>query len=635
MITFVYKMSNQDTKYLKNINSPADLRALRPEELPAYCDELREFIIREVSANPGHLGASLGTVELAVALHYVYDTPSDHLVWDVGHQAYAHKIITGRRDLFHTNRKLGGISGFPKMSESEYDSFGAGHSSTSISAALGLSLADPKHRSVAIIGDGAMSGGLAFEGLNNAGASQSDILVILNDNNISIDPNVGALKEALLEITTSRGYNNFKDRTWRALVRFPKLRRTLQKIANGAKSFFLHQSNLFESFNFRYFGPVDGNDVLALVRALGDLSQIKGPKLLHILTVKGKGYAPAEQSQTEWHAPGRFNPQTGEKAEADGTLRFQDIFGRTLLELARQDSRVVGITPAMPSGCSMNLLMDALPEQAYDVGIAEGHAVTFAAALAAGGKRPFCNIYSSFMQRAVDNIIHDAAIQNLDLTLCLDRAGLVGEDGATHHGAFDIAILRSIPNITIMAPMDAAELRSAMLTAAGGGCGTFIIRYPRGGSFTESDMQPPVHELPTIEIGRSRTLCQSPNARVALLSLGAIGTVGAEAVRLLGAQGVAVDHYDLRFAKPLDAQLLHTVAKRYERVVTLENGVRAGGVGSAVLEFMADNGYTIPIQRIGLPDIFVEHGSVKELHALCGLDIDSVIKTLHPETVDA
>lgn len=621
-------MKINETKYLKNVNSVADLQALELSQLPAYCAELREFIISEVSANPGHLGASLGTVELAVALHYVYDAPHDSLVWDVGHQAYAHKIITGRRDLFHTNRKLGGISGFPKMSESEYDSFGGGHSSTSISAALGLAIAHPDRKSVAIIGDGAMSGGLAFEGLNNAGASSSDLLVVLNDNNISIDPNVGALKEALLEITTSRRYNNLKERTWNALGRFPRLRRILQKIGNGAKSFFLHQSNLFESFNFRYFGPVDGNDVLALVRTLRDLRQISGPKLLHILTVKGKGYAPAEQSQTEWHAPGKFNPSTGEKEPADGHLRFQEIFGQTLLELARRDERIVGITPAMTSGCSMNILMEALPAQAYDVGIAEGHAVTFAAALAAGGKIPFCNIYSSFMQRAVDNIIHDAAIQGLDLTLCLDRAGLVGEDGATHHGVFDIALLRSIPGVTIAAPADAAELRAMMLTASKGGCGVFVIRYPRGGCFTQRDMTPPVEQLETIEIGRARLLSETPDAQIALLSLGAMAPGGAEAVARAAKSGVAIDHYDLRFAKPLDESLLHDIAKRYRRIVTLEDGVLAGGVGSAVLEFMADNGYQVQVTRLGLPDRFVEHGTVAQLRGLCGLDVDSLTKTL-------
>lgn len=629
-------MTAKATKYLDHIDSPADLRKLTLDELPVYCAELREFIIREVSANPGHLGASLGAVELAVALHYVYDTPNDKLVWDVGHQAYAHKIITGRRDRFHTNRKLGGISGFPKMSESEYDAFGGGHSSTSISAALGLAKAAGPGgaKCVAVIGDGAMTGGLAFEGLNNAGAEPgNDILVVLNDNRISIDPNVGALKEALLEISTSQHYNRAKDSAWRALDGVPRLRRMIQKMLNGAKSFFLHQSNLFESFNFRYFGPVDGNDVIALVRALRDLRSLPGPKILHTLTVKGKGYAPAEQDQTEWHAPGKFDPETGKRfavASSGGgkMLKFQDVFGHTLVELAEADERIVGITPAMPSGCSMNLLMERMPDRAYDVGIAEGHAVTFAAGLAAGGKVPFCNIYSSFMQRAVDNIIHDAAIQELPVVLCLDRAGLVGEDGATHHGAFDLALLRGIPNLTIAAPMDAAELRNTMYTASKGGDGMWVIRYPRGGSFPAAD----VLSLPfeRIEIGKGRILNEPENAAVAVVSLGAIGLEAEKAVAALTEEGIAVAHYDLRFAKPLDTALLDRIASRgYRAVVTVEDGVIAGGVGSAVLEYFSDRGLLATgavgqVVRLGLPDRFVEHGSVQELRALCGIDAASI-----------
>ncbi|MDE5944488.1 MAG: 1-deoxy-D-xylulose-5-phosphate synthase [Rikenella sp.] len=633
-------MTAKATKYLDRIDSPADLRRLSADELAIYCAELREFIVREVSTNPGHLGSSLGAVELAVAIHYVYDTPKDRLVWDVGHQAYAHKIITGRRALFHTNRKLGGISGFPKMSESEYDAFGAGHSSTSISAALGLaralqSGAGERPRCVAVIGDGAMTGGLAFEGLNNAGADPgNDILVVLNDNRISIDPNVGALKEALLEISTSRHYNRFKNGTWRALKRLPRLRRVIQKVMGGAKSFFLHQSNLFESLNFRYFGPVDGHDVAGLVRALRDLRDLPGPKLLHVLTVKGKGYAPAELDQTEWHAPGRFDPETGVRlgaassAGGTGKLKFQEIFGHTLVELAERDERIVGITPAMPTGCSMNLLMERMPERTYDVGIAEGHAVTFAAGLAAGGKVPFCNIYSSFMQRAVDNIIHDAALQRLPVVLCLDRAGLVGEDGATHHGAFDLALLRGVPNLTIVAPMDAAELRNAMYTAAQAKEGMWVIRYPRGGAFRADVLKEP---LACVETGRGRILTErsvaegaSAVAEVAILSVGAIGAEAERAVETLAEEGTEVGHYDLRFVKPLDTDLLDRIAERgYRYLITVEDGVIAGGAGSAVLEYCSDRGYLsdgLRVVRLGLPDRFVEHGAVEQLRSLCGID---------------
>ncbi len=633
----------QATTYLDRIDSPADLRQLAIDELPAYCAELREFIIREVSTNPGHLGSSLGAVELAVAIHYVYDTPNDKLVWDVGHQAYAHKIITGRRDRFHTNRKLGGISGFPKMSESPFDAFGAGHSSISISAALGLlrgmqTETGGRAKCVAVIGDGAMTGGLAFEGLNNAGADPAnDLLVVLNDNRISIDPNVGALKEALLEISTSRHYNWFKDTTWRALDRTPRLRRMIQKIVNGAKSFFLHQSNLFESFNFRYFGPVDGNDVVALVRALRDLRSLPGPKILHTLTVKGKGYAPAERDQTEWHAPGKFDPETGERfaaAKAESgmqTLRFQEVFGHTLVELAEADERIVGITPAMPTGCSMSLLMERMPDRAYDVGIAEGHAVTFSAGLAAAGRVPFCNIYSSFMQRAVDNIIHDAALQRLPVVLCLDRAGLVGEDGATHHGAFDLSLLRGIPELTIAAPIDAMELRNLMYTATLANNGMWVIRYPRGGAFAAGGVLG--GPFSRIEVGKGRGLNEPENANVAILSIGAIGLEAAMAVEALAGEGIAVAHYDLRFAKPLDEELLLRIATRgYRRVVTVEDGVIAGGVGSAVLEFLSDRnllgGAVREVVRLGLPDRFVEHGAVGELRRACGIDAESLAERI-------
>ncbi len=611
----------EKTSYLYRVNSPADLKRLAVGELPAYCAELREFIIREVSANPGHLGASLGAVELAVALHYVYDTPNDKLVWDVGHQAYAHKIITGRRDRFSTNRRAGGLSGFPKMDESPYDAFGTGHSSTSISAALGLSVAmQGRHKTVAVIGDGSMGGGLAFEGMNHAGSLPNDLLVVLNDNRMSIDPNVGAIKETLLEISTSRKYNRIKENTWAFLERFPRLRNTIKKILDGAKSFFLYQSNLFESFHFRYFGPIDGNDVCALVEAFTALKEIPGPKLLHALTVKGKGYAPAERNQTEWHAPGCFDPETGQKNAPSDKLRFQEVFGHTLLELARADERIVGITPAMPSGSSLNILMEAMPDRAFDVGIAEGHAVTFAAALAAGGKLPFCNIYSSFMQRAVDNVIHDAALQALPMVLCLDRAGLVGEDGATHHGAFDIALLRGVPNIAIAAPLDAVELRNLMYTATRADSGTFVIRYPRGGCFAPEVLSQP---LQSVEIGKGRVLRDVPS-EVAILSLGAIGVNAERALELLAAEGIEAAHYDLRFAKPLDEALLHEAARRHRRWITLEDGVLAGGVGSALLEFLSNHGYSNSVTRLGLPDRFIEQGTLAQQHALCGIDAESI-----------
>lgn len=626
MYQFSAMKSNQ-THFLYKINSPSDLKKLTLDELVVYCEELRGYIIEEVSKNPGHFGSSLGALELAVAIHYVYDTPRDGVVWDVGHQAYAHKIITGRRDLFPTNRKLGGISGFPKMAESEYDSFGAGHSSTSISAALGLAVAagldNSGRKSIAVIGDGAMTGGLAFEGLNNAGAQGRDILVILNDNNCSIDPNVGALKEYFLDLTTSRKYNRFKNKIWNGLSFAPRFRRVLQKIEHGAKSFFLHSSNFFESMGFRYFGPADGNDIRGLVRILTDLKQIGGPKLLHLYTVKGKGFQIAEQNKTEWHAPGKFNPETGEKYPASGTLRYQDIFGYTLLDLARGNEKLVGITPAMPSGSSLNIMMEAMPDRAFDVGIAEGHAVTFAAGLAAGGKLPFCNIYSSFSQRAVDNIIHDVALQRLEVVMCFDRAGIVGEDGATHHGVFDIALLRSVPNIIIAAPSSAVELRNIMYTASLGGYGAcFVIRYPRGGEFSEAVLD---SEYQRVEIGRF-VKCLDGEGR-AVLTLGDMWSVGDEVARKSGAA-----HYDMRFAKPLDEVALCEIASRYDEVVVIENGVRAGGVGSAVLEFLSECGYGGRVRLFGIGDEFVEHGTVRELHDRVGLNADTILKTLSLET---
>ena len=522
-------MTASPYKYLYQVDSPRDLRRLSADELRAYCGELRHFIIEQLSANPGHLGSSLGVVELAAALHYVFDTPNDKLIWDVGHQAYAHKIITGRRDRFLTNRKLNGLSGFPSMSESEYDAFGTGHASTSISAALGMAAASAlrgeKREVIAVIGDGALTGGLAFEGLNNAGAANTDLLVILNDNRMAIDPNVGALKEYLLSISTSKRYNKVKNRTWTHLERMPRLRGLIQKVGGALKQGFLQQSNLFESLHFRYFGPVDGHDVVQLTRVLGDLKEIPGPKLLHVLTVKGKGYRPAEEHQRIWHAPGIFNPETGERmqhAESGRPPLYQDVFGETILELARVDDRIVGITPAMPTGCSLNRMMAEMPERCFDVGIAEGHAVTFSAGLAAAGMIPFCNIYSSFMQRAYDNVIHDVALQHLNVVMCLDRAGLVGEDGPTHHGVFDIACMRSIPNLTIASPMNEIELRNLMYTASLGR-GPFVIRYPKGEGVTPQWRQP-FEEVP---LGRSRLLCDGSD--VAVLTFGPVGNAAYQA----------------------------------------------------------------------------------------------------------
>ncbi|MEG0814409.1 MAG: 1-deoxy-D-xylulose-5-phosphate synthase [Mucinivorans sp.] len=615
-------MEAKNKKYLEIVNSPEDLRKLSIDELPLYCSELRQFIVSQVSINPGHLGSSLGALEIAVALHYVYNTPNDRLIWDVGHQAYAHKIITGRRDVFLTNRRLGGISGFPRRVESPYDAFGVGHASTSISAAVGMAAASrlkgENRKVVAVIGDGSMSGGLAFEGLNNV--ADNDVLVILNDNNISIDPNVGALKESLLSLTTSKGYNRFKNRVWRALGFWPFMRRTIQKIEHGAKAFFLHHSNLFEALKFRYFGPIDGNDVVSLVKRLQDLRDIPGPKLLHALTVKGKGYAVAEARQTEWHAPGLFDPKTGIKnGRHSDKLRFQEVFGRTILELAHQNDKIVGITPAMPSGSSLNLMMKEMPLRAFDVGIAEGHAVTFAAGLAAEGLVPFCNIYSSFAQRSVDNIIHDVALQKLEVVFCLDRAGLVGEDGATHHGVFDIALLRSVPNVIISAPSSAIELRQLMYTASLGGYGAcFVIRYPRGGAFDKTVLDEPFEQ---IKIGTSRLITQGNIAsNVAILSLGSTFDISAQAAAELGAA-----HYDLRFVKPLDTKMLLAIAERYTRIVVVEDGVQAGGVGSAIAEFYDAQNINIQLHRVGINDQFIEHGTVAELWNEAGLTVEHII----------
>jgi 1-deoxy-D-xylulose-5-phosphate synthase len=623
------------TILLKGINSPSDLRKLPEEDLMKVCNELRQFIIDSVSCNPGHFGASLGVVELTVALHYVFNTPYDQIVWDVGHQAYAHKILTGRRDVFDTNRKYNGISGFPKRSESEYDSFGVGHSSTSISAALGLAVAakrkgETKRKVVAVIGDGSLTGGLAFEGLNNAGAMNTDILVILNDNNMAIDPNVGAMKEYLLDITTSPTYNKLKNDVWNMLGKLkglgPNTQKAVQKLENGLKSVLLKQSNLFESLNFRYFGPVDGHDVEHLIKILNDLKNIPGPKLLHCHTIKGKGYKFAEENQTIWHAPGLFNKETGEiikvKSNKPVPPRYQDVFGNTLVELAEKNPKILGITPAMASGSSLNIMMKKMPDRAFDVGIAEQHAVTFSAGLAVQGMVPFCNIYSSFMQRGYDQVIHDVAIQNLNVVFCLDRAGLVGDDGATHHGAFDLAYLRPIPNLTISAPMNEEELRNLMFTAQLENKGPFVIRYPRGQGVM-IDWQKPFTEIP---IGKGRKI-QNGND-IAVLSIGHVGNFVVNASERLDLEGISIAHYDMRFLKPLDTELLHEIFKQYKHIITIEDGSIIGGLGSAVIEFMSDNGYNANIKRLGIPDHFVEHGTQAELHHECGYDVEGICKAV-------
>lgn len=621
-------MVKTDYKYLDKIDSPEDLRKLSVSELSLLTGEIRDFMVSELSVNPGHLGSSLGAVEIATALHYVYDTPEDKVVWDVGHQAYAHKILTGRRDEFNTNRKLNGISGFPRIEESPYDAFGGGHASVSISAALGMAQANKlkgsRHNVIAVIGDGALTGGLAYEGLNNAGASNADILVILNDNNMSISDNVGALKEYLLSITTSKKYNKLKRRVWNGLSDFPGLRRALQSAGNVIKQGILKQSNLFESLNFRYFGPVDGHDIKSLVRVLEDLRHIPGPKLLHVITKKGKGYKPAEENSPVWHAPGRFNAETGELLvnPADNKPdRYQDVFGYTLLELARLDERVVGVTPAMLTGSSMDILMKELPERCFDVGIAEGHAVTFSAGLAATGIIPFCNIYSSFTQRAYDNIIHDVAIQKLPVILCLDRAGLVGEDGVTHHGAFDIAFLRTIPNMIIASPTSEADLRNMMYTALLTEA-PFTIRYPRGKGIG-SDWS---GKLERMEIGRGRVLCEGDD--VAVITIGPVANDALKAAEVARTEGISAEVIDLRFAKPLDRELLHAVGKKFARIITVEDGATEGGIGSAVAEFMTEHGYNNTITRLGIPDEFIHHGTTAELRHLCGYDTKGVLAAI-------
>lgn len=627
---------NADYPLLSTIDSPADLRLLSAEQLPQLADELRRYIIEVVSARPGHLGASLGVVELAVALHYVFDTPNDRIVWDVGHQAYAHKILTGRREQFRTNRQYKGLSGFPRRDESPYDAFGTGHSSTSISAALGMSLAaahqNIERTCVAVIGDGALTGGMAFEGLNHGGSMKSNLLVILNDNNISIDPSVGGLKEYLLDITTSRTYNRLKDEAWDFLGRLdriaPRTRTAVQKIDNAVKSALLKQSNMFESMGFRYFGPIDGHDVMHLTQVLADLKKISGPKFLHVHTVKGKGYTPAEQNQTVFHAPGVFDVGTGQRLSTTPTEPqpplYQDVFGETLVELAQADSRVVGITPAMASGCSMTKLMQAMPERTYDVGIAEQHAVTLSAGMAADGLVPFCNIYSTFMQRAFDQVIHDVALQRLHVVFCLDRGGLVGDDGATHHGAFDLAYMRMIPNMIVAAPMNEVELRNMMHTALTAVDTPFCIRYPRGRGVT-SDWRKP---LETIEIGRAQLLRSGSD--VAILSIGTTSNMAMDAAKRLSDSGIEATVVDMRFVKPIDEQMLSRIAQSYSRIVTVEDGCLMGGFGSAVLEWMADNGHSDKqIVRLGIPDRFVEHGPQVQLHADCGYSVDDIYNTVN------
>lgn len=626
-------MDNTDNLLFK-ISSPADLKKLEPIDLVKVSEELRQFIIDVISSNPGHFGASLGVVELTVALHYVFNTPYDKIIWDVGHQAYGHKILTGRRDIFHTNRKYKGISGFPKIAESEYDAFGTGHSSTSISAALGMAVAarqkGEKRHVVAVIGDGAMTAGQAFEGLNNAGAGNSDILVILNDNNMAIDPNVGALKEYLLDITTSRTYNRFKDKVWNFLGKVGKLgpdARTLAaQLEAGFKSTILDKSNLFEGMNFRYFGPIDGHDVMHLSRVLEDLKRIPGPKLLHCLTVKGKGFKQAEENQTAFHAPGKFDRKTGQfiiSSDTDKGTPYNEIFGNTILELALKNDKIAGITPAMPTGCSLSLMMKELPERTFDVGIAEQHAVTFSAGLATQDMIPFCNIYSSFLQRAYDQVIHDVAIQNLHVVFCLDRAGLVGADGATHHGFFDIAFMRSIPNIVVAAPMDAIELRNMLYTAQlDKNNRPFSIRYPKGNCHL-TDWKKPFRET---EIGKARLISDGDD--VAVLSLGHPGNDVAVVTNRLKEESISVAHWDMRFADPLDEETLHSVFKNFKNIITIEDGILKGGFGSAVIEFMADKGYNAKVKRLGIPDYFVEHGSQEELYRECGLDRAGIEKII-------
>lgn len=622
-------MSNPDFTLLNQIQFPADLRKLRIDQLPQVCDELRQDIIEKVSKNPGHFASSLGVVELTVALHYVFDTPNDRIVWDVGHQAYGHKILTGRRAQFHTNRKLHGIRPFPTPMESEYDTFACGHASNAVSAALGMAVAanGTGRHVVAVTGDGAMSGGLTFEGLNNASSTPNDLLIVLNDNDMSIDRAVGGMEKYLLQLDTTETYNRlrFKASSWLRSKGYlnDSRRKGLIRFNNALKSALSHQQNVFEGMNIRYFGPFDGHNVVEIVRVLQQLKDMKGPKLLHLHTIKGKGYKPAEQQATVWHAPGKFNADTGERIVQDNAnqpAKFQDVFGHTLLELAQSNPRIVGVTPAMPTGCSMTIMQKEMPQRVFDVGIAEGHAVTFSGGMAKDGLQPFCNIYSAFAQRAYDNIIHDLALLRLPVVLCFDRAGLVGEDGPTHHGAFDMAALRPIPHLTIASPMDEHELRRLMYTAQLPDKGTFVIRYPRGHGVLP-DWHCPLTE---INVGTGRCLRQGD--RVAIVSIGPIGN---NATKAIAQSGLNVGHYDLRFLKPLDDALLHDICQHYERLITLEDGCVQGGMGSAVLEWMNDHGYALPVTRMGIPDEFIEHGTVDELQHICHMDVDSIVAAIN------
>ena len=630
--------------FLNNIDSPKDLRKIPVDQLPEVCRELRDDIVKELSVNPGHLASSLGVTELTVALHYVYDTPYDRIVWDVGHQAYGHKILTGRRDNFCTNRKLHGICPFPNPAESEYDTFTCGHASNSISAALGMAVAAqreqemaregdnakeiPTRHVVAVIGDGAMSGGLAFEGLNNVSSSPNDLLIILNDNNMSIDHSVGGMKQYLLNLTTNESYNHWRDKAAKWMfskgILNDSRKKAIIRLNNSIKSLISEQQNIFEGLNIRYFGPVYGHDVKELVRVLNQLKNMRGPKLLHIHTVKGKGYEPAEHEATIWHAPGKFDADTGKRIkgnEENLPPKFQDVFGETIVELAKQNPKIMGVTPAMPTGCSLNKLMEAMPERAFDVGIAEGHAVTFSGGMAKDGLIPFCNIYSAFAQRSYDNIIHDVAILDLPVVLCLDRAGLVGEDGATRRGAFDMAALRPVPNLTISAPMNEHELRRLMFTAQLPGKGAFVIRYPRGRGVLV-DWRCPLEE---VEVGKGRKLSEGDD--IAILSIGTVGNNVQKAICNLNVKK-SVAHYDMRFLKPLDEDILHEVGKKFRNVITVEDGVRNGGMGSAVMEWFADHDYDVRVKRLGLPDYFVEHGTVAQLQHIVGIDVDGIVQAL-------
>ncbi|MCD8182181.1 MAG: 1-deoxy-D-xylulose-5-phosphate synthase [Bacteroides sp.] len=634
-------MKTEPTVYnlLNSIAYPEDLRKLSVDQLPEVCKELRQDIIQELSCNPGHFAASLGTVELTVALHYVYNTPYDRIVWDVGHQAYGHKILTGRREAFFTNRKFKGIRPFPSPIESLYDTFTCGHASNSISAALGMAVAavqkgEKDRHVVAVIGDGSMSGGLAFEGLNNASSTANNLLIILNDNDMAIDRSIGGMKQYLFNLTTSNRYNQLCFKASRMLFKMGILneerRKALIRFSNSLKSMAAQQQNIFEGMNIRYFGPINGHDVKNLARVLRGIKDMQGPKILHLHTIKGKGFESAEKNPSIWHAPGKFDPETGERITAntsDLPPLFQNVFGGTLLELAEKNTKIVGVTPAMPTGCSMNILMEAMPDRAFDVGIAEGHAATFSGGMAKEGMQPFCSIYSSFMQRAYDNVIHDIAILKLPVVLCLDRAGLVGEDGPTHHGVFDLAYFRPIPNLTISSPMNEHELRRLMYTAQLPDKGPFVIRYPRGrGSLV--DWKCPLEEIP---VGKGRKLKDGKD--LAVITLGPIGNIAARAIeRAEKEKGLSIAHYDLRFLKPLDEELLHEVGRKFRRILTVEDGVRKGGMGSAVLEFMADNGYTPQVQRIGIPDEFIEHGAIQELYHLCGMDEEGIYNQLRVES---